>query len=664
MRSLPRAALVLAAAIALSGCQRVSGKEAAPAPLAFRIDEGDKANLFLRDGKVAAHLIARSGTRPRIIVAFPAGNSGVGLWFRTSVRPVPISVDAPLRTRVDSRLNGIEADLSVRAATVDIEGTVLSSIRLLRDYDLLHEAPPEIGTTPRVAGNTISWARERLDGAPGYRLSLTVGPGRIVRTGDGAIRLVAGQDGRIGLRLVALTGERPLMPVEAIAGRPPDDPAGRRARDVLAFLAYREKFLAGSWRFDTYFGRDTMLSLRMLMPVLSPEVAEIGIASVLARLSGEGEVAHEEDIGEFAVLRHMRAGEGRTDAPIYDYGMVDDDFLLAPVAAHYLLDTPSGRKRAAAFLASKAEGVAMGYRLVANFRWVVRRTAGFAHSPDWRNLVGIKPGRNTGNWRDSEDGLGGGAYPYDINAVLVPSALDAIARLHETGLLAPYEAGAALDQAGDAARIWNTHAPTLFRHDLPLDVAQQGLRDYARQIGVTPVMISGPVSFDALALNSDGRPVPILHSDGGFALLFGSPDAGAIGRVLDLVERRFPAGLMTDAGMLVSNPVFAPPALRAKFGPTAYHGTVVWSWQQAMMLAGLARQAARPDLTPRLRQRLARAHAALSSLAEREKSLRSSELWSWRWRNGRFVASPFGNAGDADESNTAQLWSTVFLAKP
>lgn len=37
---------------------------------------------------------------------------------------------------------------------------------------------------------------------------------------------------------------------------------------MLTFLSYREKYLAGSWRFDTYFGRDTMMSLTLLAPVL------------------------------------------------------------------------------------------------------------------------------------------------------------------------------------------------------------------------------------------------------------------------------------------------------------------------------------------------------------------------------------------------------------
>jgi hypothetical protein len=38
------------------------------------------------------------------------------------------------------------------------------------------------------------------------------------------------------------------------------------------------------------------------------------------------------------------------------------------------------------------------------------------------------------------------------------------------------------------------------------------------------------------------------------------------------------------------------------------------------------------------------------------------ELWSWSWAAGKFHVQPFGRPGaDVDESNAAQLWSTVYL---
>ena len=131
------------------------------------------------------------------------------------------------------------------------------------------------------------------------------------------------------------------MPLTSLLTQRAGDDA--RARNALAFLSYQDKFLAGSWRFDTYFGRDTLISALLLAPVLEPQAMESAIASVLDRLAPNGEVAHEEDIGEFAVLRNAREGRGRVATPIYDYGMVDDDFLLAPLAARWLLDDERAR---------------------------------------------------------------------------------------------------------------------------------------------------------------------------------------------------------------------------------------------------------------------------------------------------------------------------------
>src|SRR3984957_3209279 len=56
--------------------------------LSYEVDEGSNLNSFLREGPVAAHLLLRSGLDPRVLVAFPAGNSGVGLWFSHGAEPV------------------------------------------------------------------------------------------------------------------------------------------------------------------------------------------------------------------------------------------------------------------------------------------------------------------------------------------------------------------------------------------------------------------------------------------------------------------------------------------------------------------------------------------------------------------------------------------------
>ena len=121
---------------------------------------------------------------------------------------------------------------------------------------------------------------------------------------------------------------------------------------------------------------------------------------------------------------------------------------------------------------------------------------------------------------------------------------------------------------------------------------------------------SGDLVVNAIALDAQYQPVPVLHSDGGFALLLQNPSAALVGQLVDSMLRPFPAGLLTDAGLLVANPVFADATRQRQLGRTAYHGTVTWSWQQALLVAGLERQIARRDLPAATTKRLLAAHRA------------------------------------------------------
>ncbi len=643
---------------------------AAPAPQDFARVEGLNLNSFARQGPVAAHIVLRSSDRPRLIVAFPAGNSGVGLWFGQIDAPARWTIPAPATplTVKDGRgrsLNGISFQAEIATARLVAKQAVLSSIRVLRDYEVLGTAPREVLTDPVRSGATLIWARDRLDGAPGYRLSVRVVRGRL--EGD---TIVAGADGRIALAITALTGETPLTPapvgslLNATANADPD------ARRALDFLSYREKFLAGSWRFDTYFGRDTLMSVRLLMPALRPEGVETGLRSVLERLSPTGQVAHEEDIGEFAILDHLKANGSKSDAPVYNYKMIDGDFLLAPVARAWLVDDARGRTRAAAFLAQHDGKARTGDALVRNLRFIVERATPFARSPGAANLIGLNPGMDAGEWRDSNDGLGGGRYPYDVNAVFVPAALDAASAMYRAGLLTPYltaadkQAFAALD---GIMSVWRDKAPAMFAVTLSADEAKAAISRYAASADVPaePALRSAAngVRFNAIALDAAGKPVPVANSDEGFALLFDYPDAAALDTAADVLGRPFPAGLMTGAGLLVANPAFASDAVQSRFGRNAYHGTVIWSWQQALAAAGLARQLERTDLPAATRLRLRITQACLWRAIDATRSVQSSELWSWSMANGRYRIEAFGASGkDVDESNAAQLWSTVYLA--
>jgi hypothetical protein len=663
------AALVLAAL-----CGTAWARTSAPR-LAFHVTAGGFLNYFLREGPVAANLVLRSGADPRILIAFPAGDSGVGIWFAPQRGRGAWRLIGPLKSvhAHDAKgrpLYGISASVEIADPVLEIHQAVLSSIRVLRDYGSLGRLPRGIGIAPALQGRTLVWSRYRLDGAPGYRLTVEVLRGTLRGT-----RILAGSDGRIELRVTGLTGEKPLA---ALAGREllrRPDSGSTAARDTLTFLAYRQKLLAGSWRFDTYFGRDTLMSLRLLMPALSATAIEDGLDSVLARLSPRGEVAHEEDIGEQAVLDHRKEDGSLSAVPVYHYQMIDEDYMLAPVAAAWLLN-PRERAHSAAFLAAAVGGPmalrdARGTALVRNLRYVLLSAQDFVRRPGYASLIGLKPGVPAGDWRDSKTGLGGGHYPYDVNAVLVPEALHSAARLYRSGLLGPYltTADRALfARAASMADTWRAKAPAFFLVNVPHAQAVKDIEAYSASQGIAPqpaltALGSGGERFDALSLTAKGKPIPVMQSDEGYELLFGRPDPATLERIVSVLMRPFPAGLMTGAGMVVANPVFAPPSTQAAFTRHDYHGTVIWSWQQALFAAGLARQLQRHDLPARVRTSLVRAQHTLWAAIEATRAMANSELWSWSYAAGLYHVRPFGSSSaDATEADAAQLWSTVYLA--
>ncbi|WP_095012050.1 hypothetical protein [Tsuneonella mangrovi] len=665
------AAIILASLAQVAAFASPPHEPARTQPLAFRVDEGRNINAFVRDGPVAAHLLLRSGCDPRLIVAFPAGNSGVGIWFSRLARPAKWTLEAPPQplTGADHEgrpLRGIVTLASIEVPELNLHGAVLSSVRVLRDYERTGDQPAGVVTGPHFGLRSVTWERDRLDGAPGYRLALEILDGTI----DGE-RILAGPDGRIALRITALTGAAPLTPLAGTAllnQSAGQDPAARR---TLEFLSYHEKFLAGSWRFNTYFGRDTLLSVRLLMPALRPQAIEAGLGSVLARLSPDGEVAHEEDIGEFAIIDHMRSDGTRSATPVYDYKMVDETLMLAPVAAHWLLDDARSSERAAAFLENTdSTGLINGAALVSNLVRVIDEGARFAADPRPANLVSLKPGVNVGNWRDSEIGLGGGRYPYDVNAVLMPAALDAVARLQASGQLDKWidsQTRAKLREAGKMARIWHAQAPAIFAVSISHRKARLAVAAAAKEAGISPAaalrsLPNGPLRFQALALDAHGAPIAVLQSDVAFDLLFSDPRPSQIELILASILRPFPAGLMSDAGMLIANPAFAKADKRAEFTREDYHGEVIWSWQHALVLAGIEHQLARSNLPIATRHDLEAAHRQVTAVVDATRKWRNSELWSWNVLDGHLVPAAFGASDqDADESNAAQLWSTVYL---
>src|SRR6185437_12496367 len=254
---------------------------------------------------------------------------------------------------------------------------------------------------------------------------------------------------------------------------------------------------------------------------------------------------------------------------------------------------------------------------------------------------------------------------------LAPAALQATQRLFDSGLLRPYLSGndtQLLAQAGMQWRIWQQSSAPLFRIELERPVALAHLHAYAHALGLdgapaAATLHGATFRFEALSLDGNGRALPVMQSDVAMQLLLSDPDAAALGAALDTLMRPFPAGLMTPIGLLIANPAFADAQTQRRFTRDAYHGTVVWAWQQAMLLAGIARQLQRRDLPASLRERLTRAHDALWQAIDRAGAFRGAELWSWSYAAGKYRLQPFHPPGPGEaESNAAQLWSTVLLA--
>ena len=94
---------------------------------------------------------------------------------------------------------------------------------------------------------------------------------------------------------------------------------------LLSFLCTSDKILAGAWRYLTYFGRDSMISLLLLNPILSEGqhgIIETGLSAALERINGEdGSVCHEENLGDYpAACAALNANSSPENQ--YDYKMV------------------------------------------------------------------------------------------------------------------------------------------------------------------------------------------------------------------------------------------------------------------------------------------------------------------------------------------------------
>ncbi len=539
----------------------------------------------------------------------------------------------------------------------------MDSLRVVRDHNNGADTPAKVanarGAYAESNGLTKEWANHWLQRDPSFYEYSRIQPGhgryQLKFSGetiewDEDRRVPFLPECRLEVKVRCPFPRTASLPLEALLDE--DFVAGDSPREIaslnaLNFLVNDRKMMAGSWRFLTYFGRDTLISLGMLEPILSDQAVENGVRSVLTRLSAEGAVAHEEDIGSWAEWRHLQEEPASLSLrPVYDYKMVDDDLLL-PVTLHKLKERNVWR--------TLFEDPDSREAIARNATYVLGKLS--KEKP-----ILLLPGEKVGEWRDSENGLAHGNDSYSVNGALTVPALEALVDIFEE-LSDPEQAARARQLVPVYRRLADRFWVEIDRQEL-----EARLESYERSVPsdsrvawtalVAELELPETWTVPLLSFNEDGSGNRVTHSDVAFNLFYGNLSERELERILTFLEQPFPLGLLTSVGPVVANPILSPdPNHHTLLGFGQYHGMVVWSWQSAMLQFGLIRQA---EQHPSYQDRIRALVRTLSEAEERAGELATSELWAVTLTPEGLKARGYGVAGDQTESNAMQLWSTVY----
>ncbi|KAF4997431.1 hypothetical protein FGRMN_3795 [Fusarium graminum] len=666
---------------------------------------------------------------PRLIVAWPAGNSGICTFFQPqdekngtlAMELVNSTIGTPLgvidREERDSEYPfvGVKGVLSFNTSA-NLTVAILGSIRNIRDFtegpSILNPIIQDATNITRAKNGGVLISRLWLDNVTTTNLLLEPWENKYSRMGISNDTVSFGA----GFYQFSASFNYPqlkqLSPEQVINNQSrsliKQEPSQVRS---LSFFSYTDKLLAGGWRFLTYFGRDTMISALLLEPILSAgnnSALEAVIGAVLERINRtDGSVCHEETIGDYATLLNLQDGMVST-APGFTYPMIDTDFFLPILMDRYFSASP---KRVKPVLSTKAGDVDVENR---NLTWgdlsyinaqkIMNVTKAFGEEQSIDNLIQLKKDEVVGQWRDSSYGLANGRIPFDVNCALAPAALYAISELANIPGVYPNNTVTKdwNTVAAKRAKVWEDHTLPLFQYNISVESATSRLEDYVdintfydgstQADSLRNYSSGGKVVDYAIAINSTANPdkIPITHTDTAFRLFFlNSTNENQLTTFLNAtanaILRPFPAGLSTPLGIVVANPALADNReITDNFTNSAYHGTVIWSWQLALMAKGIERQLARcPSSESRDRtggtpafcgddgvhNTVKQAYNHLWDIIEDNSDRLQSEVWSWSYSSkSGYKFAPLGTLppppglGSGTESNVRQLWSLTFLA--
>lgn len=257
---------------------------------------------------------------PRLVVAWPAGNSGVCAFFAPQngingtlgIKLMNITSGGTLQP-VYKAASGSKGYPSVGVSGIinfnssaRLTVPILGSVRTIRDFTegpslLRSQIQDAIKSSSVGTGAVLSrvWLDNITTTELGF-IPITSSGASFVKVNNQTLEFGVGEylfytDFNYP-QLTQLNASAVLNPMaQGLIAQKPDQTIS------LSFLSYSEKLLAGAWRFLTYFGRDSMIAALLLQPVLSQGpggAMEAVIGAVLERINKtDGSVAHEETLG-------------------------------------------------------------------------------------------------------------------------------------------------------------------------------------------------------------------------------------------------------------------------------------------------------------------------------------------------------------------------------
>jgi hypothetical protein len=253
---------------------------------------------------------------PRLIVAWPAGNSGICTYFAPEngvngtlgISVVNSTVGSPLSlnyTAIEPNPGvGVQGTLRFNSSAV-LTVPILGSIRTIRDFvegpSLLQPKIQDAIQFTSFPDGSVMLERLWLD-------SVTTSAIKFTPVNSTSKATISGKTVTFGAGDYVFSAEidypqlTQLPPTEVLNNASVELTSKMPVQTTaLSFLSYSEKLLAGAWRFLTYFGRDLMISALLMDPVMSygnASAMEAVLGSVCERInSTDGSACHEETIG-------------------------------------------------------------------------------------------------------------------------------------------------------------------------------------------------------------------------------------------------------------------------------------------------------------------------------------------------------------------------------